>query len=251
MVRVSSQERKRPEARLDPTRTDKEAAMIELDLAALRATPLNSDPFPYLIVPGFVARKSRAAINADYPRIDSPGSFPPRELVFGPAFRELLDALQGERFRQAIEEKFQLNLGGRATMITVRGRCGTRDGNIHTDARSKIITVLLYMNPNWEEQGGRLRLLRSASDLDDYFEEVPPSEGTLLVFRRSENSWHGHKPFIGERRVIQLNWVTGPWRERFEIFRHSGSAWVKRLLAAFSGPRTPISSGQTPALRSH
>jgi SM-20-related protein len=210
--------------------------MIELDLAALRATPLHKDPFPYLIVPGFVTREAWQAINAAYPRIESPGSFPPRELVFGPAFQELLDTLEGEKVRQAFEDKFQLDLRRHATMITVRGRCGTRDGNIHTDARSKILTVLLYMNSRWEDQGGRLRLLRSASNLEDYFEEVPPVEGTLLAFKRTGNSWHGHKPFIGERRVIQLNWVTGQWRERFEIFRHTGSAWIKRLLAAVSQP---------------
>ena len=38
--------------------------------------------------------------------------------------------------------------------------------------------------------------------------EVPPTEGTLLAFKRADNSWHGHKPFAGERRVIQFNWVT-------------------------------------------
>ena len=38
--------------------------------------------------------------------------------------------------------------------------------------------------------------------------EVPPLAGTLLAFRRSENSWHGHKPFDGLRRAIMLNWMT-------------------------------------------
>ena len=42
--------------------------------------------------------------------------------------------------------------------------------------------------------------------------EVPPTEGTLLAFRRADNSWHGHKPFAGERRVIQFNWVTSEGR---------------------------------------
>jgi len=31
--------------------------------------------------------------------------------------------------------------------------------------------------------------------------EVPPSDGTLVAFKRSDNSWHGHKPFSGKRRV--------------------------------------------------
>jgi SM-20-related protein len=210
--------------------------MEKLDLAAFRATPLTREPFPFLIVPQFVKPAARATVNADYPIIDSPGSFPVSGLTYGPGFEELLDELRSPEFREAFEEKFSIELKGRSSMITVRGRCGTRDGNIHTDARSKILTVLLYMNSRWEDQGGRLRLLRSASNLEDYFEEVPPVEGTLLAFKRTGNSWHGHKPFIGERRVIQLNWVTGQWRERFEIFRHTGSAWIKRLLAAVSQP---------------
>jgi SM-20-related protein len=52
-------------------------------------------------------------------------------------------------------------------------RCGTRDGNIHTDAANKIITVLIYMNPTWEQSGGRLRLLRSPDDIEDVLVEVP------------------------------------------------------------------------------
>ena len=78
-----------------------------------------------------------------------------------PGFRTLLEELRGPAFRAACEDKFGIDLSGRSTMITVRGRCGTRDGNIHTDSLSKIITVLIYLNPHWEQPGGRLRLLRS------------------------------------------------------------------------------------------
>jgi SM-20-related protein len=53
------------------------------------------------------------------------------------------------------------------------------------------------MNPSWENAGGRLRLLRSGTDLDDVILEVPPVEGTLLAFKRSYISWHGHKPVFG------------------------------------------------------
>jgi len=93
-------------------------------------------------------------------------------------------------------------------MFTVRGECRATDGKIHTDSATKIITVLLYMNEKWDTDGGRLRILRNGADLDDYVEEVPPHGGTLLAFRRSENSWHGHQPFDGPRRAIQMNWVT-------------------------------------------
>ncbi|HTU21020.1 MAG TPA: 2OG-Fe(II) oxygenase [Gemmataceae bacterium] len=207
--------------------------MEGLDLAAFRDTPLTREPFPFLIVPQFIKSAARAAINADYPVIDSPGSFPVSGLSYGPGFQKLLDQLRGPAFRAACEEKFAVDLGGRACMITVRGRCGTRDGNIHTDAVTKIITVLIYMNPTWEQTGGCLRLLRSPRDLDDVIVEIPPVEGTLLAFRRSDNSWHGHKPFIGPRRVIQFNWVTTQGVERREVFRHRVSAWMKKTLGLF------------------
>jgi SM-20-related protein len=200
-----------------------------LDFAAFRAAPLVRQPFEHLVLPGFVKPEARVAINAAYPRIDTPGSFPVCELSYGPAFAALLDTLSGAEFRQAVEAKFALSLEGRPTVITVRGRCGTKDGNIHTDQESKIITVLIYMNPEWGSAGGCLRLLRSGTDIDDVITEIPPLDGTLVAFRRSDNSWHGHKPFIGERRVIQLNWVKSEGVKVYEVLRHRASAWIKKL----------------------
>src|SRR5207245_5040895 len=105
----------------------------------------------------------------------SPGSFPASQLTFGHAFRALIETLQGPEVGKAFAEKFEIDLSHRPTMITVRGRCGTRDGHIHTDTASKLITALIYMNSRWEQSGGRLRLLRSAHDLDDVIVAYPPT----------------------------------------------------------------------------
>jgi len=203
-----------------------------LDLDALKAAPLTREPFQHLVVPGFVHAQARTKINADYPKISEGGSFPAAQLSYGPAFKEFLDELESDEFREAFEEKFGLELDGRPTTITVRGQCSPKDGRIHTDTKSKIITILIYMNPAWENSGGRLRLLKSADDLDDMIMEVPPVEGTLLAFKRADNSWHGHKPFAGERRVIQFNWVTSEGDRRLAMLRHHVSAPLKRLFAA-------------------
>ena len=210
--------------------------MDGLDLAAFRATPLVQEPFPYLIVPGFIRSTALTAIHADYPHIDQPGSFPVRAVPYGAAFRALLEALEGPEMRAAFEEKFQIDLRGRPTMVTVRGRCGPRDGNIHTDATTKLITVLIYMNPAWEGSGGCLRLLRSPDNIEDVLVEVPPIEGTLVAFRRTDNSYHGHRPFLGPRRVIQLNWVTSAGVRRRELLRHRFTAWMKRVTGLLLGP---------------
>jgi hypothetical protein len=200
-----------------------------VDLDRFRKTRLVRQPFPYLIVPEFIKPQAREAINADYPHIDHPGSFPVEVLNFGSAFHNLLKELEGDDMRQAFAAKFDLDLKNRPTMVTVRGRCDAKDGRIHTDALTKIITVLIYMNSKWEQPGGCLRLLHSANNLDDMIIEVPPLEGTLLAFKRSDNSWHGHKPFEGPRRVIQLNWVTSQAVRRRELFRHRMSASLKKL----------------------
>ena len=208
-----------------------------LDLERFRNTPLTREPFEFLIVPEFVKATARTAVDKDYPEVSRPGSFPLREVTYGPAFAKLIEEMRSDEFRQAFEEKFHVDLTNRPDMITVRGRCSEKDGKIHTDSETKIITILIYMNPAWESSGGRLRLLRSGNNLDDVIQEVPPTEGTLLAFRRSNNSWHGHKPFSGPRRAIQFNWVTSEAVVRREQNRHRFSAWVKKLRGAFSGEK--------------
>jgi SM-20-related protein len=209
-----------------------ETALAEscIDLALVERTPLETNPFPYMIVPGFVPEAARVALSADYPKIDRPGSFPTGDLRFGPAFRDFLAALEGPAMRGVFARKFAIDLTGRPTMVTVRGQAHPKDGSIHTDTPSKLITVLVYMNEAWEAPGGRLRLLRSSDNLDDAITEVPPAAGTLLAFRVTKNSWQGHAPASGPRRVVQLNWVESEAVVRRERLRHGLSARVKKLL---------------------
>jgi len=202
---------------------------LPIDLAAFEAAPLTREPFPFVMVPHFVVSDALAAINADYPQVLHPGSFPLPTLKYGPAFARFIAALQGPEFTRAVEEKLGVDLKGRPTMVTARGMSAARDGQIHTDSRTKLITVLIYMNNAWEAQTGRLRLLRSPDNLEDVIAEVTPDEGTLLAFKNEPNAWHGFHAFEGPRRVIQLNWVTDMGVVKREQFRHRVSAFFKRL----------------------
>jgi len=200
-----------------------------IDLDALRAAPVTHDPFPYLIVPGFVRREALAAIEEDYPKIEQPGSFPLPAVTYGDSFRQLIEDIRGPEMTAAIADKFAVDLKNRPTMVTVRGHTDANDGQIHTDSKTKLVTVLLYMNGTWEKPGGRLRLLRSPDNIDDMVAEVPPDEGTLLAFRNQPNAWHGHEIYEGPRRAIQLNWVRDKGIVRREQWRHRLSALVKRF----------------------
>ena len=210
--------------------------MSFIDLEALQTASIAYDPYDHVIVPQFLKLDAVAHIDADYPVIDSPGSHPLSTLAPGLAFAALMEELQGKEVQQAFSEKFCIDLSPYPTTVTVRGQCQEKDGAIHTDTPSKIVTVLIYMNTGrLANEGGRLRLLRSATDLSDYAAEIPPIAGTMLAFRRSDRSFHGHETFIGKRRVIQMNWVTSEMVVRRELRRHRLSAWAKSLLYAVTG----------------
>lgn len=200
-----------------------------LNIDALNKAEVTREPYPFLIVPGFVDDASLAEIEKDFPKIEKPGSFPLETLRYGSKFNAFMDELRGKDFRNAVERKLGINLDRRPTMITVRGQARSRDGQIHTDSKTKLVTVLVYLNGKWEAPGGRLRMLRGPDNLNDYIAEVPPIQGTLLAFVNLPNAWHGHEPFEGQRRSIQLNWITDNGVVIREKLRHSISAFFKRL----------------------
>jgi SM-20-related protein len=200
-----------------------------LDLDRLRATPLCRDPFDFVVVENFLRPEHIAGLLADFPAIADHGSYPIEVLSPGLAFVGLAAELTAAPLRRAIEEKFELDLSDRPTMITLRGYSDGKDGGIHTDSATKIITLLLYMNPEWHEAAGRLRLLRRRDSLEDYVVEVSPVAGAMIAFRRGEASFHGHHAHVGKRCSVQLNWVTEAAVVRRELARHRWSARLKAL----------------------
>ena len=203
--------------------------MSLVNVQALRETEVTQDPFPHFIVSDFVSAESMETVLEDYPEISKGGSFPQSAVPGGPAFEELCKELRGPEVRAAFAEKFDIDLTERPTTLTVRGWCRLKDGKIHTDSKTKLITVLLYLNEPWQSEGGKLRLLRSGESLDDSFDEVSPQFGTLLAFRNTENAWHGHGPYEGVRRALQLNYVVDDAAAKRSERRHGLSAMLKRL----------------------
>jgi hypothetical protein len=209
--------------------------MIELDYAALRTTAVASDPFPHIVVRDFVPQEALHGVVADLPPLGRRGSFPLDALPLGPRARALMDELAGPYLRQIIAQRFNLDLSDAPTMLTLRGWTNERDGCIHCDSTAKRVTVLLYLNPAtnaWAQHEGCLRLLRGPTDLEDYAVEVPPVNGTLLVFPNGPATWHGHRRHTGQRYSVQLNYMTTDAKARSELRRHRISAFVKRLTRA-------------------
>lgn len=206
-----------------------------VNFEGLAATETATDPFPHLIMRRFVRPERLAGVVADLPPLGARGSFPIESVKLGASAQQLMAEMKGPEMRRIIAAKFGLDLDNAPVMVTLRGRTEERDGKIHCDSLAKRVTILLYLNPAseaWARQDGCLRLLRGPDDLNDYAVEVPPVDGTLLVFPNGPTTWHGHRTYIGKRYTVQMNYMTTDAKARYEMRRHRLSALVKRLVPA-------------------
>ena len=202
--------------------------MPGLNWPAIEAADLDRDPFDHFMVAQALAPDCAEGIAGEYPAIRSAGSFSLADAPPGPILAGLIEDLKSDRFAGEMQRIFDLELTGRPCLITLRGQCSPRDGRVHTDSRSKILSLLLYLNEGWQSPEGRLRLLRSPDDIEDYAVEVPPNLGSLVGFSRSDDSWHGHTPFVGQRRVLQLNYLQSATASWVGGLRHRLSALSKQ-----------------------
>ena len=197
-----------------------------IDLEKFERIPLCSDPFFHVVVPGFVRAEALARICASYPELKG-GSYALESLEIPLPLQTLIAALDAPAFEDAMARKFSLTLADKPKFYSLRGYCRLKDGKIHTDSKDKLITVLVYFHEVWDHERGRLRLLRHGHDMESHVAEVSPAGGTLLAFRRSATSWHGHPPFEGVRRALQMNWMQNRGAKGFSSWRHRFSAWLK------------------------
>jgi hypothetical protein len=195
---------------MQPKRSPRrQASATAVDYDALASAPLRTDPYPFVIAEGVIASDRAADVEADFPQMDKPGSIPVAKLEYGPAFAEFVEELKSDRFRAAMAEKFGVDLTGKEILVTARGQMRITDGNIHTDTPEKLITILIYFNRDWPDRRSALRILRGGDDLENYVEEARPLLGTMVAFKVTDNCWHGHTEMMGQRKSIQMNYLSG------------------------------------------
>ncbi len=202
-----------------------------IDLEAIWGAHVNEWPYKFLVAGNVLGAPDLKRLWEDFPHIEQPGAFPLEELEYGPAFARLIEEFRSKEFIYLIGKKFQINLTLKPLFVSVRGHSRITDGKIHTDSKSRVVSCALYLNDDWEEDAGRLRMLRSSHSFNRPYAEIPPNAGTLVAIRRSDRSWHGHLPYEGQRRCIMLNWMWSRGRREVERLRHRMSSRVKSALA--------------------
>ncbi len=201
-----------------------------LDLKAVSDARINSDPFPFFVVENVIAPESVDSVHRAFPEISAGGSFALTEVNPGRAFNNLLEELNQPEFREIISSKLGLDLRDRPMVITLRGQSRAKDGRIHTDSKSKMATILIYFNEQWESETGRLRILRS-ENMEDFVSEVAPNVGTMIAFKVTDNCWHGYPAFEGLRQSIQINFVEDDRAANKHGKRHGWTAKLKKLFS--------------------
>jgi len=213
-------------------------AAVLLDPARLDRpdTTVQHQPFPFMMAHGQLPDEARDDLDRDFPRYASAGFFPYDPADCGPSVNALIDDLTAPAFARAIGERLGVDhLDQYPTLVTLCRLLNKRHGTIHTDSKSKVVTALIYLNPQWPDTSdGCLRFLHSIDDIDSVVvPELAPLYGEFAVFKRCENSFHGHLPYEGERRVIQVAWLTSEEEKRRKTKRGKFSRAFKKLFGRF------------------
>ena len=185
--------------------------------------------YPYVIAGGCLRPEALPALRRDFPVLRQTGFHPTDAFAAQGAFSELLRELEGPEVAAAVGEKLGVDLLPLPRLITVRRLSAAHEGRPHTDGAAKVATLLVYLHRGWSSPEGRLCILHGPGGFDGFAEEVSPEEGNVLAFLRSDHSWHGHTPFVGERRVVQVAWLRDASDLERKRRRHGLSRFLTRL----------------------
>jgi hypothetical protein len=207
----------------DPARLDRDDTLVR------------SEPFHFVLAHGQLPGEAVEALRHDFPKYASAGFFPYEEKDCGPSVNRLIGDLTDPAVATAVGARLGIdNLGQYPTLVTLCRALNKRHGTIHTDSRSKVATALLYLNESWPDTSdGCFRFLNRIDAIDDLAApEVKPLYGHFVVFKRADNSFHGHLPYEGERRVIQVAWLTSGEEKVRKTQRGKLSRVFKKLFGA-------------------
>jgi hypothetical protein len=191
-------------------------------------------PFPFLIATNMLSETQRQALRDDFPKYKEAGFFPYADDECGPSITQLIGELTAPEIADKLGNKLGIDkLSQYPTLVTICRALNRRHGTIHTDGKAKVATALIYLNEAWStKDGGCLRFLAGPDNIDGVLApELKPLYGNFTIFKRTDNSFHGHLPFEGERRVIQIAWLTS----EKEKLRKTRTGRISRFLKSVFG----------------
>ena len=200
-----------------------------IDLNSIKSAPVDDTFFPFFSVSNCIEDNGKS-LAKEFPDLEKGGSYPSNLPGLSDKIKKLISEIESDAMKEVLSEKFQVDLSNTEVITTLRGYSRMKDGKIHTDSKSKVLTFLLYLNEEWNNEKGLLRMLKNEFDLEDFIREIPASFGSLVVFKVTENCWHGFHPVEGKRLSMQMNYVKKESASSHKI-RHGLSSFLKKLFS--------------------
>jgi len=216
-----------PDPAPQPRTATRQPRMLRLE--RIEAAAVSDRPFRHLVGDGLIDPALQAPLERDFPDPHKSGFFPVQDLNGGPSFQALIDELHCAGFIKPIGRALGLDLSSHPQLIVARRWSARGDGRAHTDGADKVATALIYLNRHWDTDAGALRYLEGPDLAGPGTAPIPARSGVFTAFVRSETSWHGHPPFEGERRVVQVFWLTDEDALARKTRRHARTAFWKRF----------------------
>ena len=205
-------------------------ALSLVNVEAVRNAPVSHEPYDYFLGSGILKVEAVPDLKRDFPDIEKPGYLTVDEVALKGRFKTLIEELESPEFTEEISKKWGRDMHPYPRLTTIMKRSQPKYGAIHTDGPSKVMTMLVYMNDDWgQDTGGRLRVLYDGEHFEPYAVEVPQTMGTVFGFLRADNSWHGHRPFAGERKVVQIAWIRDAEELARKQKRNRTAQWLKGI----------------------
>src|SRR5215218_5569315 len=125
-------------------------ALSVVNVDAVRQAPRSSEPYDYFLGSGILREEAVPDLKRDFPDIDKPGYLTVGEVQLKGRFKMLIDELESDEFSRELSKKFGIDLTRYPRLTTIMKRSQPKYGAIHTDGPSKVMTLLVYMNDEWQ-----------------------------------------------------------------------------------------------------
>lgn len=190
-------------------------------------------PVALLVARHVLADDARATLYRDFPRYEEAGFFDHDPARCGSSINALVAEIRSHAFAERIGAALDIpDLATKPMLVHLSFLQNRRHGTIHTDSRATLATVLFYFSSDWQHgSSGCLRFLRSGRNIDaTLLPEIKPLYGTMVAFKRSDQSYHGYLPYEGERPVIKAAWLVSEAELARKTQRNRSTHHLKRLL---------------------
>lgn len=206
---------------------------------------INADPFPHVVIPNFFTDELANKIDKEYPDMNETWHkyYNPIEIKYTfddtskmPSFfQNIFNTLNGDEFIEYVKQISDIQdleydpylHGGGLHYHPVGGKL-----NMHLDysinprsGKERRLNLIFFLNKDWNyEDGGCTELWNS--DMTKCIKKVLPAFNTALIFRTTDDSWHGLPERTKRiRRSMAVYYLSPP---RKDVIHRSKAQFVCR-----------------------